>query len=260
MCMVERGSNKGLSARACNELIEAACRIASVEELHALCSQFCEVAGFDYFLYGAVLPSSMVRPQTIIISGYPSDWWTHYQERGYMSIDPVVQHTTSGQALPLIWDDINPAAYPESGLVRNFMKEAADFGLASGISFPVHGQHGENAVLSFTSNQPHTLSRPRIIEAMPYGQLLASYVHEAARRVFNSGSVMLDRPILTERETECLLWAAEGKTSWDTAQILDISERTVQFHLRNAAHKLNVSNRAQAVARAVAQGHITPQF
>lgn len=249
-----------LSASTCSELIEAARQAGSVEEIHALCGYLCERAGFDYFFYGAVLPVSLVRPRTVIISGYPADWWDRYQERGYMGIDPVVHHTTSSQTVPLVWNDIDPNAHPHSRQVRAFMQEAADFGLASGVSFPVHGQHGECAILSLASNDPHEKSRDRIIQSMPYAQLLAGYIHEAARRVFDDTDVMVARPALTARERECLLWAAEGKTSWDTAHILDISERTVLFHLQNAAHKLNVNNRAQAVARAVAQGYVTPQF
>ena len=50
------------------------------------------------------------------------------------------------------------------------------------------------------------------------------------------------------------------KSAWETGQILNISERTVIFLLQNAAEKLQVSNRPQAVARAVSQQLIMPQF
>jgi DNA-binding CsgD family transcriptional regulator len=70
----------------------------------------------------------------------------------------------------------------------------------------------------------------------------------------------LNKTDLTDREKECLLWAAEGKTSWETAQILHISERTVIFHLQNATRKLNAANRQNAIARAVVMGLITPQL
>ena len=65
---------------------------------------------------------------------------------------------------------------------------------------------------------------------------------------------------LTARETECLKWTAEGKTTWEIATIMGISERTVIFHLQNVMHKLNVSNRSHAVARAVAQQIISPDY
>jgi DNA-binding CsgD family transcriptional regulator len=64
---------------------------------------------------------------------------------------------------------------------------------------------------------------------------------------------------LTEREKECLLWAAEGKTGWEIANIIRISERTVTFHLQNAVQKLGVVNRQQAISRALSLRLIEPQ-
>ncbi len=249
-----------LSIAACNELIELAHQASSVADIHALCSHLCERARFDHFLYGTVLPVSMVRPQVFIISGYPTDWWARYQRNNYLAIDPVVHHMTTRQTVPLIWSDIDPTAYHASAGVRDFMREAADFGLNAGVSFPVHGQNGEYAVLSLATRDDDGRARPRVNTVLPFAQLLTGYIHEAARRLFDESAMSVSRPGLTRRERECLLWAAEGKTSWDTALILDVSERTVLFHLQNAAHKLGVSNRTQAVARAVCHGYITPQF
>lgn len=61
---------------------------------------------------------------------------------------------------------------------------------------------------------------------------------------------------LTERERECLVWIAQGKTSWEASVILGISESTTTFHLRNAVLKLKASNRTHAVAKALQSGII----
>jgi LuxR family quorum-sensing system transcriptional regulator SolR len=53
---------------------------------------------------------------------------------------------------------------------------------------------------------------------------------------------------LTGKERDVIGWVVEGKTSWEIGRILSTSERTVKFHLKNVYTKLNVSNRAQAVA------------
>lgn len=58
-------------------------------------------------------------------------------------------------------------------------------------------------------------------------------------------------PKLSERELECLEWVSFGKTSWETAVILGVSERTINFHLLNACRKLNVYGRQAAVALAL---------
>jgi DNA-binding NarL/FixJ family response regulator len=63
---------------------------------------------------------------------------------------------------------------------------------------------------------------------------------------------------LTDRETEVLTWAARGKSSADIAVILDISERTVNFHMDNAMRKLSVSTRVQAAVKCAMLGLIRP--
>lgn len=61
---------------------------------------------------------------------------------------------------------------------------------------------------------------------------------------------------LTGREREVLSWVGRGKTSSEIATILGLSERTVNFHCERAMKRLGVANRAQAVAKAVAEGLI----
>ena len=59
---------------------------------------------------------------------------------------------------------------------------------------------------------------------------------------------------LSERELQCLNWVATGKTSWETAAILGLSERTVNFHIKNACRKLNVYGRQAGVTQALRLG------
>jgi DNA-binding CsgD family transcriptional regulator len=56
------------------------------------------------------------------------------------------------------------------------------------------------------------------------------------------------------REVEVLHWLKSGKTSWDMSVIMKISERTVNYHVNNIMHKLNVMNRSQAVSEAARLG------
>ncbi len=61
---------------------------------------------------------------------------------------------------------------------------------------------------------------------------------------------------LTRRERETLAWIAAGKSYWETAVILGISERTIRHFMANARQKLDVVNNAQAVAEAIWRGLI----
>lgn len=249
-----------MSSTRWQDLVEEATNARSVEDLHRLCGLICETYEYDYFLYGAQFPVSLVRPQIVILSGYPDDWRQHYTTSGYLEVDPTIQYCRDN-IVPIDWthlthgdpDSVNAMAY-------NFMREAHSFGLKSGASFPVHGSRGELAMLSMACSEDHQKTRRSISESMPFGQLLASYVHEAVRRVFEGEEVIVGPVELTGREKETLLWAAEGKSAEEIGKILSISERTVVFHLQNATRKLGVTNRRQAVARAVSLGIVRPAF
>ena len=80
---------------------------------------------------------------------------------------------------------------------------------------------------------------------------LAELAPEAATP---AGTPLSTGPDLTARQIECLRWSAEGKSSWDIAQILGISPRTVDEHLDNACRKLGVKRRAQAAVTAARAG------
>ena len=56
---------------------------------------------------------------------------------------------------------------------------------------------------------------------------------------------------LTSRESDVLLWIANGKTNREIGQILDMSPRTVNKHLEQVFRKLGVENRTAAAAAAI---------
>jgi DNA-binding response OmpR family regulator len=63
---------------------------------------------------------------------------------------------------------------------------------------------------------------------------------------------------LNEREVEVLTWAARGKTSAEIAKILDLTKRTVDFHIDNARAKLGAATRTEAVLKAATGRLIEP--
>ncbi len=246
-----------MSELSVKDTIEEALSARTVDDVHRLCSAICERHGFDYFLYGAQFPTSLVNPEIVIVSGYPDQWWGHYVSQGYMRIDPLVAYCEN-HITPLDWERIDH--YCEEPDAHAVMNEARDFGLRSGMSCPVHGSSGEAAVLSVACKEDHRKTSDVINESLAPVHLLASYVHEAVRRVFDQQELMLGSIQLTVREREALVWAAEGKAAWEIGKTLHCSERTVIYHLQNVAKKLGVSNRQQAIARAVSLGIIRPRI
>ncbi|BBG30364.1 LuxR C-terminal-related transcriptional regulator [Zymobacter palmae] len=59
---------------------------------------------------------------------------------------------------------------------------------------------------------------------------------------------------LSEREKEVLRWSGDGKTAWEISQILNLSQSTVNFHMRSAMYKLDAPNKTNALVKAIYLG------
>jgi DNA-binding response OmpR family regulator len=63
---------------------------------------------------------------------------------------------------------------------------------------------------------------------------------------------------LNEREIDVLTWSARGKTSAETAQILSLSKRSVDYNISSARRKLGVASRIEAAVKASMRKLIKP--
>ena len=103
--------------------------------------------------------------------------------------------------------------------------------------------------------------------AMVFGQ-------EQAERIVQSGIAFVkgkdsentikiptfgDRMKLAPRQHECLSLAAEGKTTREISDILDLSDTTVNNHIRLATYKLGTFSRVVAIKFAIENGIIHPK-
>lgn len=85
-------------------------------------------------------------------------------------------------------------------------------------------------------------------------KLLTPHLHFALARVLTTveeyqGSLGKSKKALSERQREILYWLHEGKTNWEIAKILNLSELNVKYHIDQIFLKLEVRSRAQAVAK-----------
>lgn len=69
-------------------------------------------------------------------------------------------------------------------------------------------------------------------------------------------SIAVARSTLSPRERECLELAFQGLTARESAQRLQCTERTVNYHLANAMNKMRVDNKMAAIQRACWLGAI----
>lgn len=228
---------------------------ASTEALTARIERVLRPLGIHYWFYAVDLPLVNEHPNQLHMGTYPEAWLSHYFEMDYIAIDPIISHCHD-HATPVSWEEAQQhhrrIVDPHLQKIRHLFGEAREFGLRNGVSVPLHGPGMSWGLMSFASRD---LDAMDFEQRLPDLHLLAHYVHEAARQFLRS-KTPTPLPALTKRERECLSWAAEGKTSWEIGQLLNISERTSIFHLQNATHKLGVSGRQAAIARAISLGLI----
>jgi LuxR family transcriptional regulator len=79
---------------------------------------------------------------------------------------------------------------------------------------------------------------------------LVTVVHESMTRLVVPKQELYPQIPLTAREIEVLRWTAEGKTSSEVGKIMNICERTVNFHVNNSLEKLGAVNKTACVVKA----------
>ncbi|MSO96839.1 MAG: LuxR family transcriptional regulator [Rhodospirillaceae bacterium] len=90
-----------------------------------------------------------------------------------------------------------------------------------------------------------------------YGMPILAFQSEETGADLETLKSKSDKPTsLTDREVEILRWTIDGKTAWEVAKILKITERTVNFHLQNVMSKFGVHNKTHAAAKAMSFGLI----
>jgi DNA-binding NarL/FixJ family response regulator len=107
---------------------------------------------------------------------------------------------------------------------------------------------GANGYL-LKNTEPETL-RNTILQVAAGNSVLAP---EVTARVFHAvrrSQSDRSRGLLSDREVEVLGCLARGQTTAQIAAVLFISENTVKTHIRHILEKMEVNNRAEAVARA----------
>lgn len=183
---------------------------------------------------------------------YPEEWKSHYVHQGFQSIDPTLKRAAQSVA-PVDWSRLD-----KDRDFQSVFGNARDFGIpAQGLTIPIRGPYGDLGMLSVTRECTPEDWRKLKRQVLSELQGVAAHIHDAVMR---SGLAMrsLRVPSLSQRECEVLQWTAAGKTQQDVSDILNISQRTVEVHMRSARNKLHALTTPQAVARAIAMRLIQP--
>jgi len=111
---------------------------------------------------------------------------------------------------------------------------------------------GVRGYLSKGAQVPQLLDAVRLVAAdgtVVYSSKVASIFDSTIRQANRSG-------LLSTREKEILTLVSHGLSNKEIANRCYVSEATIKAHLRRITEKMNVKNRAEAVATAIERGFI----
>lgn len=232
------------------DIIDLSTVPGSPENFEEFIDQLCRRLGVEYGSYATM------NPMTGAVQGYATygtAWKQHYMANNLHHVDPTI-HRAALSLAPVDW-----SRFVRDTKFHTVFRTADDFGIsATGITVPIRGPYGDRGLLSVTTSMRAAdwtrLSRQIVGDL----QVAAVHLHDAVMR---AGLLVppLARPTLSSREREALQWVAAGKSQQDIGDILSISSRTVEVHLRSAREKLGALTTAQAVGRAIGLRLIYPR-
>ena len=204
------------------------------------------------------------------VSSPGNEWNEIYRDNGFVHVDPYIAKARRWNT-PFEWASIpsEPVKRGPKSATRKLMESAYDFGFTEGLIVPFHFRddigrnHSTLCVFHWRENVRDfgdLFARKRAelhLSTLYFTQramtLLAS--EERVDPLLSTQTIVEDR-VLTDRERDIMAWSARGKTAAETAEILAISNTTVEKHIANIMAKLDASNRTHAVAKCITMGLI----
>jgi len=242
---------------------------ATMAELRDKLQRVIENYGFAAFNFLDTGQPHLDAPYYLGTSG--KAWEQEYLDNKFVHVDACVARARVTN-VPFNWGSVSLPSYKgrrKPGALKT-MEAARDHGFQEGLVVPYHfadrlGRTHSSLVVFFwkdpaskfgflMSESRHDLHLLMIYWAQRAVDVIATQ-HRSRAAVIRDEHA--EEVSLTDRERDVVAWAARGKTGVDTAEILKISEDTVDTHMRSVMRKLNASNKTHAVAKAIYFGLIS---
>ena len=218
----------------------------------AVQSSCCEL-GFDFFAIIHHIRFGKPSNDKVRLTNYPIEWIAKLRESQQLQ-EPVLraaERTSTG----FLWSRLEDHV-PLGEREKKYLKRAMRFGLGEGFTVPNHIPGETPGSCHFAVRRRDDLPEHNL----PAAQALGCFAFEAARRLIQKTRQpcheYLPMAPLTDRQRDCLLFAARGKSDTVIAQILNIRPRTVNEHIEAAKRRYLVATRAQLIVRALLRSEI----
>ncbi len=227
------------------ELVE----IETPRELKEALKRASRCLGFDHVALSLESRMSMEKPPEILIHDYPDEWAKVYINFDLGGRDPVRRACDKSFA-GFTWENIENMI-PMTRGDRQMLAVGRECGIGDGFTVPRHLPGTARGTCSFAVRPDRDLPKQWLIVA----EFVGTAALTSALKISGMAAIASTAK-LSDRQRECLLWTARGKTASETAIILGISTETVIQHLKMARERYDVHCKQSLIVSALFDGLI----
>jgi len=222
---------------------------ASREDIAEALGRVSASLGFDHFALSLDLNTLAGEPQDFLVHDYPEQWAKVYVNLELGGRDPV-RRACDRSVTGFDWGSMERIV-PLTRGDRQMLSVGQECGIADGYTVPRHLPGRVKGSCTFAVSEANALPSDKLYQAEIVGALAL-----ARALSFSRVAPVAATARLSDRQRECLLWVARGKTAAETALILGISSETVTQHLKISRERYAVHSCQTLVLSALSDGLI----
>lgn len=224
-------------------------RTNDIQIAYRIALNFAKNIGYKFCGFSTIYATTEDQLKTFRFNNYPKGWNAQYEKNKLYSVDPVVAHCNQSM-LPILWSEDLYNNIP------SMWDSLETQGFQHGWSQAFHDEEsGLRSILSLARSH-RSISALELYEHLGFSVFIGRHLHKLVAPTLPMRPVKPPGPHLSPREIDVLKLAADGKTAYESARILNLSARTVNFHVQESIRKLGVSNKVSAVIAAAKAGHL----
>jgi LuxR family transcriptional regulator, quorum-sensing system regulator BjaR1 len=231
------------------DTIDDISRLTSLPPVAAALVRAAENFGFTSLGINGLPPPGAGADPVILTEATPAGFRELYIEEHFYRVDHICAHARASYE-PFRYCEA-PYSPTRSSAHRRFMQALATYSLGRGLVVPIGRPANIPACVWLAGEDPNLDN-----DGKRAIQMIALFAASKARALSHTPNPDPCKSRLTPREREVLQWISAGKTSWEIAAILILSERTINKIVGDAMNKLDAVTRTQAVVHAIQLGEI----
>lgn len=238
-------------ARVAEQFAQAVEQAATLDELGDIVEAMAREMGFRFFALTHHVDIPRAPQPAIRLDNYPAAWVEYFDAQRLGPSDPV--HRASQLTnVGFRWSRL-PQMVILTPRDLDILARSRRAGIGEGVTVPAHVPGESAGSCSFATTNGRNIRA----DWLPLAQLVGALAFEGARQLSGVRKLAADRPRLTDRQRDCLYWAARGKTDYEIAIILGLSHETVIQHVKQARGRYGIASRTQLAVHALFDGTLT---